>query len=208
MDNISVNTIVGKNVVTNIDKVTQNKELLEKANSIALKIGSEAAKVACDLVLWYLKQERIGEAEMVLKYLTKWAEAKSSANFVHSSESLIQLALISAAHNKFFEAEKFLQEALLQFPEKDASANRSSVMFSLAQLYTQQNKCSDAEAMLKQVLRARVKTYGVKHPTIAAGLESYAKLLKQADKHILSGKMEMRAKEIRSDLLAASGSII
>lgn len=197
------------NSVDSSQLVNKENEILAKANKIVFqansKNASEIKKAAIDLVSLYCMEKHNAEAEMILAHYQNIAQIKSNTDSLSSAESFVQLGLLLATQNKYIEAEMFLSEAINQFPQEVVEPNshlcQSSVMLSLAHLYTLQNKCSEAEAVLKRALRQRVKVYGVKHPGIAAGLETYAQVLKQANKQMLAGKMEMRAREIRSDLL-------
>ncbi len=74
----------------------------------------------------------------------------------------------------------------------------AATLHNLSALLYRQGKYAEAEPLVKRSVAIGEKTLGPEHPTVAAGLENYADLLRKMRRRNEAAKVAARAKAIRA----------
>jgi hypothetical protein len=165
--------------------------------------GNPALLSLCQM---YFEQRRYNELETLIAgsvFCDEWQHwpkhPRVAQIFFDRGELFRAQEQHEQAEHCFRRALEIRQEVLgPAHPEVAATA------MALAVMYLRLNRYSDAEPTLKLALKTRVRAFGVEHPGVAACIETYASLLRCTKRVAIAGKLDARARDIRSRLVRAA----
>jgi tetratricopeptide (TPR) repeat protein len=157
-----------------------------------------------ELVQGYYAQGRMADVETLLQESLLgqeeeyWPDDPCVASIWQNRGELFR------AQGRFTDAESCFKQAL-ELRRKvldNAHPEVAITAMSLATMYLSQNRCAEAEPALKCALQVRVRAFGVENPAVAACIETYVALLKRTKRGAIASKLEARARDIRTYLVA------
>lgn len=168
-------------------------------------VGYLVDDLALAEIVWlYYSQERIVEsADLVFCTLLESEDITWPYNLM-AGRALGRLAEFFRAQRKFKHAESVYKRAIAVFDQTigQGNAEYANLALNLSNMYLSMKKYADAEQPLKSAMKARVRVYGVEHPSVASCVETYAVLLRRTKRAALANKLEARAREIRTTCVA------
>ncbi len=157
-----------------------------------------------EIINIYFGQQRLKEAHELVACTMLECEDSFWPHNPKAADTLTSLAEFMRGQKKFKQAESIYKRAIaireLFYDKADAELARLAL--NLGNMYLSLRKYSDAEPLVKQAMKTRVRCHGVEHPSVAACVETYAALLRKTKRPQLANKMDIRAREIRSSCVA------
>lgn len=157
-----------------------------------------------EIINLYFGQQRLKEAHELVACTMLECEDSFWPHNPKAADTLTALAEFMRGQKKFKQAESIYKRAISireLFYDK-ADAELAKLALNLGNMYLALRKYSDAEPLVKQAMKTRVRCHGVEHPSVAACVETYAALLRKTKRPQLANKMDIRAREIRSACVA------
>lgn len=153
-----------------------------------------------EIINLYFLQERKCEAlELVACTMLECEDSFWPHNPI-AGDVLSSLAEFMRAQRKYKQAESLYKRAMAikEFSAIPACQDLALLSLNLSNMYLGLHKYADAEPLVKNAMKARVKYFGVHHPAVAACIETYATILRKTKRVSLANKLDVRAREIRS----------
>ena len=152
-----------------------------------------------EIINLYFGQQRLKEAHELVACTMLECEDAFWPHNPKAADTLTALAEFMRGQKKYKQAESIYKRAItireLFYDKADAELARLAL--NLGNMYLGLRKYSDAEPLVKQAMRTRVRCHGVEHPSVAACVETYSTLLRKTKRTQLANKMDIRAREIR-----------
>jgi tetratricopeptide (TPR) repeat protein len=153
--------------------------------------------------LYFLQERKADALELVGCTMLECEDSYWPHNPI-AGDVLSSLAEYMRAQRKFKQAESIYKRAITikELCCDAADPDLARLSLNLSNMYLGLRKYADAEPLIKNAMKARVKYYGVHHPSVAACVETYATILRKTKRASLANKLDVRAREIRSACVA------
>lgn len=153
--------------------------------------------------LYFLQERKLEALELTACTMLESEDSLWPHNPV-AGDALATLAEYMRGQRKFKQAESIYKRAIAikSYVAGSDDAEYARLCLNLGNMYLGMRKYADAEQLVKNAMKARVRLYGVEHPSVAACVETYATLLRKTKRVALANKLDVRAREIRSACVA------
>lgn len=160
-----------------------------------------------EIISLYFNQERKQEALELAALTMLESEDSSWPHNPQAALALAKLAEYMRGQRKFKQAEALYKRALAikEFLCGKDDPDYAGLCLNLGNMYLGLRKYADAEPLVKDAMKARVKNFGSEHPAVAACVETYATILRKTKRVALANKLDHRAREIRSGFVLRRG---